>query len=555
MLFIAPQSYTVERSLRSVFDGTNCKTMKVGLHQCIWSEIYTHIALADGHALVAGKAFIDDAPLINCTEVTSQELDHRINNAVGFFTVVTVTNETVSVSASLYRNGDIFYWNHQGRFFFSDSLDLVRATCGPQPLNKAYLRDFALDQLTAGPATALENINQVELGTKITLGPDGLTRRSLCNVPQPSDAPYTDLIAGNLRRFAADHDSVIIKFSGGIDSSLILAVANQELTDFHALHVVTPEESDSTEIDIATQAAAQLNCDFSVLHSTLPITLPRSSFKGSKTATSPFDIYPFSPDPTDRSSVFEEQVEALGLQNTLFISGQGGDNVFIQNPPSSVICQAFRTHGPAASLRELLRYRQLKNMSLREALGKAISGDEPFIEGADQLTDQTPTPRHLMLNEHEPLSPKFYHINSILDGLHQHETYWELGIASLHPLLLQDVVAKMLIVDVRDSYTHQFDRIQERSALFDAFKAEIAWRRSKKASSGVVFQFLRNNRTLIKATLLNKEVCQSLEIDPEWLAQQIDYNATVALTSTFGLIINLLRLQIFCDQKSEIIQI
>ncbi|WP_349963181.1 asparagine synthase-related protein [Rhizobium sp. ZPR3] len=547
MLFIAPTSHPSLHSLEVQTATRPCTEYNNGRSTFYFDSEYDVLNLSDGIALVSGTGYVGDRQMTACTSTC--ELSTFLKEAVGFFTVISISPDSFEVTTSLYRHKDIFYWRDEDHWLLADTLTPFDTTIGRRGLNAAYARDFVLDTLASGQETLFDGVYQVEIGSTVTFNDSGGVERTLGNFPSRPKQELAQEIISNIRRFSHAKDRVIVRFSGGIDSSLILAAAKEALGSCEAVHTIIPEESQNTEVEIAQKVAQDLGCDLRVLHSEYRLSAVRRRFYGSKSVTSPFDVYPFSHDTTDRSAAFLEGFEESVTDRTLFLSGQGGDNVFMQNPTPYIVKDAL-VHGPFAFVQEAIKFSRLKNVPLFDVIKRAFAKETASSEFVERLIEVPSTRPHLALEKHSRNTAKYYHLRSILEALQQYETSREFGVTSLHPLLFQNIVSSALDIKPSDLYSERFDRMPQRQLLHSRYKLDVAWRRTKKAATSAVFMYFMNNKNLIHDTLVNGVIAPALNVDPTWLQKEIEYNGTVAITDYFAMFYNMLRLEIFCRQHS-----
>jgi hypothetical protein len=550
MLIIAPHNCFRGQSWKGHSAGGAHLFLQNDAFSFSFDDSFVLLGLSDAQAVVSGRAFSAGQPIEALQDLRSQQLIEHLREAVGFYTVVIIWGSSFTVITSLYRHKDIFYWHWQGQWIVTDDLAAIDATIGPRTLNVRYLRDFVLDDIASGPETIFEGVSQVELGTAVTFSSGRNPDRVIANLPCRPRQGLIDVLIENIKLFGAGMERVIVRFSGGLDSSMILAVTKEALLACEALHIILPEEQQNSELEAAVEVAAQLQCDLGILNSEYRLSERRETFSGTRQVRSPFDVYPYSKNATDRSDAFLEGFTRDTLGRTLFLSGQGGDNVFLQNPSPRVVRDALIEHGPVGFIHEALKYSRLKSLSFLSVLQKAFAKEEVGADYGRSMVRAPRTEPHLMLRELRKKSAKYQHRRSILEALHQYETGMEFGVMSLHPLLLQNVISIALTFDPRDLYSERYDRIVQRQQLFDRYKLDVAWRRTKKGATSAVFLFLMNNKDSIRHILLNGVVAPALQIDEEWLQEEITYNGTVALNDNFTLIFNMLRLEIFCRQHA-----
>jgi hypothetical protein len=523
-----------------------------GINEEIKNEIYTcwygvefrQYRLENGSCLlISGNIFgLSDTYFSGKSEET---VENTLKEAVGYFIAVILNNDSFSICSSLYRFEDIFYWNDEAGWWICSDLALLPHLNKTAGLSTSFLRDFALDHISFGKATAFDGIYQVEIGAYLTFAGGGLLTKKVGNYPTIAENDFVEITTNNLRYLAARETPAILAFSGGLDSSLVLGSARAAHLPVSALHVIGLEDSSSTEIDFAYQAAHEFGVEMKVLHSKFGLAGVRDYFEFSRNVSSPYDVYPFSLDATDRKMMYHEQLDFLGLQDAIFLSGQGGDSVFLQNPEPVLLKTLLKQRRLISFFRETFKLSSMRNTPIFETLREAFCFDGSYVDGAQNMLRTSASPSHFLLEGNDLTKERFYHIRGILEALYAHERPSEAGMLTLHPLLFQNVVSKAISVPIEASYSKQYDRILERQALYDRFGVSVSWRRSKRSASNAIFLFLKYNTEAIVRTLCGGIVAAKLEIDDGWLRQQIVYNSTVGLTPSIGLLINLLRLEIF----------
>ncbi|MBP2568752.1 asparagine synthase-related protein [Agrobacterium tumefaciens] len=548
MLVIVPHAYRdlVAARMNGTIPKTSAHIVNDG-HTFYFDGCFVSIPLNNGTALFSAPSIMRHVTA-GKENLLAGDFISSLQNAVGPFLAVVVTDTEFSIVSSLYRHRDVFYWNYEEQWCATDDLSVVETLSDRRSLNVSFARDFVLDTLACGPETMFEGLHQVELGTSHTFTLEGGVRRKLINLPAPPQADLAEVLIENISHFAAGKERVIVRFSGGLDSSLILAATMEAIGSCEALHTIIPEDSQHTELDIAEDVARNLGCKLNVLRSSYRLSDARKEFRGTRTVSSPFDVYPFSRDATDRSGAFLEGFSTEDKDRAIFLSGQGGDNVFMQNPPLAIVKDALFEHGPIAFGRETIKLSRLKSISIFEILHRAFSRNTSQVQ--KRIVDARPTKPHLLIENLSSTSARYQYLRSIFEALQQYETFDEFGVASIHPLLLQNMVALAINIDIRSLYSARYDRMPQRKQLHSRYNLDVSWRRTKKSATGAVFLYFMNNRDVIRDTLLDGIVAPALAIDRRWLQNTIDYNGTVAITDDFALVYNLLRLEIFCQQHA-----
>jgi hypothetical protein len=148
-------------------------------------------------------------------------------------------------------------------------------------------------------------------------------------------------------------------------------------------------------------------------------------------------------------------------------------------------------------------------------------------------------------------SAKFDHLQSILTGLYQLKPNDGAQFRVIHPLFMQNILAGVMDEPVNRMFTADYDRIQMREAFARSSASPVAWRRTKRSSSGLVFAFFRNNEELLKSFLRGGLIASALNIENNWIDGQITKNASTVTTDEAGILLNILRLEIFARSYAK----
>lgn len=145
-------------------------------------------------------------------------------------------------------------------------------------------------------------------------------------------------------------------------------------------------------------------------------------------------------------------------------------------------------------------------------------------------------------------SAKYNYIHGVLTGLYNVKSTRNDGYKILHPLYFQNIVFNIINNSVCDMFNEEHDRLIIREQFYRQSQSEVAWRKTKRSSSGALFIFLNNNRELIYDYLLNGYVVDTLKINKNWLDEEISQNTMVGITNNCGVLMNILQLEIYYRQ-------
>jgi len=226
--------------------------------------------------------------------------------------------------------------------------------------------------------------------------------------------------------------------------------------------------------------------------------------------------------------------------------------VFIQNPSPYVGFDGYQENGVKGFWLSVKNYCLLKGASFPATLlrnihvtflGGRVHSHLPCIFDHRNLFASRDT--HVLLEKLHPKSAKFTHVRSVLTGLYQLKPNDNADYRILHPLFLQNILAAVLYEPVSSFFDGVHDRIFIRTAFAESSGYSAAWRRTKRPSSGLVFEFFHNNEELLKNFLGTGITVRASGVDRDWIDHEVSLNAKSSLTENVGLLLNFLRLEIF----------
>ncbi|PLP97916.1 asparagine synthase-related protein [Cupriavidus pauculus] len=527
-----------------------------GQFTCLLASRYESWMLGDVLLVYTGRAMCGMKEMRPRSYGDLGTLLEDLREAVGFFTVFVIERTRIRVISSLYRHVDVLYAKDNGEIVISSQLAALLAIIGPRPVNARFMWEFANDDSQFGGDTFFDGVHQVPLGEAVTLDRWAAPRRRAWNIPAPCRVDFIEVLRQNILAYAGGEEQIIVQFSGGLDSSLVLHVAQQVTSRCVAQHLLSIDDP-ASEVEIARHVAGEFGVRFEVHTSPIRFAVPRSSFGLARAVSTPFDIHPLSPDPGDRNFAYDEQLRAVGMDRGFILTGEGGDYVFLQHPAPYVGWDGYLDRGWRGALVALKEYSQLKASPFLPLLGHnlrhALLGAPAKSGRVGRRPAGEPCPPHALLTCAAKRSAKFAHLQGVLMGLHQMKPNDDDTFRVIHPLFLQNILAGVIGEPVNRMFSADFDRIQIRRALARSSKSTAAWRRTKRPSSGLVFAFFRNNEALLKRLLCDGRVASTLSIDADWIRHRITENANLRTTEDVGTLLNMQRLEIFGQSHAKYI--
>ncbi|MHC2580673.1 hypothetical protein ACVI1J_007172 [Bradyrhizobium diazoefficiens] len=461
--------------------------------------------------------------------------------AVGHFTSIQVGPEGLEVTRSLCRSTDVFHTIFENTPIVCSELSVLVAVRGGfdrQRLDVGHCRDFVGYRQGFGGRTAFEHIGEVMLGERITLDRNGAVFAQFVNRPFVSDADIVDTLTSTLAVFTEPFDKPVLMFSGGLDSSALLWALRSNGTNVLALHVESHASLKESEYREAVAVALDIGCE-------VTRSVPDHDDHGEA----------FQLDPRVRSSS-PHDVPLLGSGKSstllpeeagLIVTGHGGDHVFVQNPENNVAFSSLRGGDLVGFLQVVRKLSRLKGRDsygiIRDNLGLLLSRRVASRSVPEWLPvgKSNGGTEHYLLRGLDPRSAKYAHLWTILLALHASRPRRG-GNVLLNPFLLQNIIGHVLDRPVEDMFSESHDRIMLREPIYARAGKAFAWRRTKRASSTLMFEALSQSGTRLIKAFSDSSLVAALGIERSALIADVRYNCTVGLSPTFKHIINLYKI-------------
>lgn len=511
-------------------------------------------------ALLHGRPIVGSS-IFELSEFRSLEAAfHRLDVAVGNFTCIGISEEKLQICTSFYSDLDVFYAaKTDGGVVVSSALQDAIAFLGTVTLNLGYCADFMAQNNEFGPATFAKEVLKMELGSKL-LRKRGSTefRTEPFNLPTEKKEDFFAACVETLGAYLGNEKRVVLQFSGGLDSSFLLAALRETGIGFHALHFILADEQRSPEVDVAISAAKELGIHLTIATGRTSYTFQRNDFALQTAVNSPYHVILLSDQMSNRDTFFNDQLAALALPDALFVTGHGGDDVFVQFPNRGIGFDGFKRAGLPGLVRDLAKLSTLKRQvfwrDLLSALGSLGAKDGGMPDHAPDwmlAMERQAGNKHYLLRDKDPRSAKYRHLRGILAGHSEGPIVPDGHFRTIHPMLFQNIVAGVITQPVHTLFSESHDRVLLRENLALHSPISTAWRRTKRSSSDFGFNFLSNNQDKILETISDGPLPELLGLDLGWLTRETRHNANVGMNDHYHFILDALALSAFLKPFSD----
>lgn len=474
-----------------------------------------------------------------------------LKKTIGAYTVLILHESKVKIFQSLYRNIDLFYKIENQNIVISSE---IKYLINNPKINLDYCYRYLIGENIFGLDTPFTDVKCIPQGEFLEFESFVLKKREIIGFTEIKNINFVDEISKVIKIFTNnDNNPIYVYFSGGLDSSVILyssLILNKNVKPVHLL----PTEKNSSELDIALKVASEFNRELTVLNH--PDCLySRKSFQPKKVINNINMLNVLDSDFGDVNEINFNILSGNSLPHGLTISGHGGDFIFLQNPPIEIGFDSLKDKGLLKFIKKTGQYSVLKKIRYSEVLYKNFLNF--FNKNLRLKVKHTESPKfiesgiidkHSLLKEISSNTAKYQYIQGILTALYSIKGLNDTKYPILHPMCMQNIIFNIINNPVYEMFNADYDRIVLRSQFFEKSKSNIAWRKTKRSSSGAMFIFFNNNKELVKEYLLNGNVVDFLEIDKDWLYDQININSNISITNDCEFLLKLLNLEVFFKQ-------
>jgi len=504
---------------------------------------------------LVGKVFSKS----NYNPLTEEDLISTSSNKTfvdkywGNYILINIDNQKNEINILRDPVGQLpfFYLKLSDRsIIFSSEINILYDALDLKPcFNWKYLSAYLLHGNFTTKETPFSEILELPHGCQLTISASTINEELIWNPLdycsnyagiEDTKSKIVNTITEVIKSWTSNSNGIFVDFSGGLDSSSLLFCLKQipkKQQHLKAVNFFSPKVQSSDERIYARKIANEVGVDLIEFDTSihLPLSPPkRINFKPNKPAMCMTHI----------KSQQEIRNLAKEYKNTCFMSGHGGDHIFLCPPPTESLCDFLIEKGlkgfgsetkeiamiyrkpllPLAkeTLKALFSYMTSKHKVSRQKYDfqKAPWFKKEMFKIADKISLH---PFYNHAKTTKILPGKFRHIDIIYDGLatitddvvnHNNPVFY--------PLFSQPLLELALSIPTYESYSQGYNRYPFRSAISKHFKTNSVWRKDKGETSGVFQMGLKKNKKRIMELCLEGRVAQEKLIDKDLLYKNIN---------------------------------
>jgi len=506
-------------------------------------------------ALLIGKVFNKR----NYGAITIKELEreveasneHFVKKYWGNYISIKLHDETVKILRDPVGQFPFFYMKlDSGECLFASEMEILIDIIKKPGFNWKYFSSYVIHGFITTEETAFDGIYELPHGCQMAYDfKTCITKTSVVWNPLDYIGGYrntksaiddiVNITSNVIEKWTAGFEVVSLDFSGGTDSTGILFLLNKILhrnQELKLINMFHPEVLSSDERKYAYEIAKGLGIDL-------------IEFDHSKSLPydSDYSILSFKPNwPTSLLSYLKINNDISFMlngnknKNIIYMSGHGGDHIFLCPPPITSLCDYLIEQGAKGfntkvnEIYEIFRKPLLPIISdmakgfiiyylysSYEPSAYAINAHKkaPWFNENVLLLEKQIRYHPFFYNEKttKSLPGKFGLIDAIYSGLSTIKSdIRDYGVNPVFfPLFSQPLLELALSIPTYDTYRNGYNRYPFRKAISDTFKTNAVWRRDKGETSGISQRGLKKNEkrifdlclegNMVKQGLLNKD--------------------------------------------------
>jgi len=505
-------------------------------------------------ALLVGKVFSKNS----YEAITEEELEQQseipnqlfVKKYWGNYLYVKVKDKIATILRDPVGQFPLFYTKlNSGEYLFSSEIEILINMMENKPgFNWKYFSSYMLHSFITTEQTAFDGIYELPHGCQLSFNCVNKTmERSVVwnpldyfqgyKDPENAQNNIIDITSNVIKSWTRDAEVVSLDFSGGTDSTGLLFLLNKVLSgnqEIKLINMFHPDVSSSDERKYACATAKGLGLNLIEFdHSE---SLPYDSFD---------KAILFKPNWPTSCLTYSKVQDDVGLllkgnRNIIYMSGHGGDHIFMCPPPVASLCDYLIEHGRDGFNTKLKEISTMFRKPLFPILQEMIKGfifyylyshynrsayavdngkKAPWFNKEVFLLEKQVRYHPFFYEENttKSLPGKFGLIDVIYNGLSTIKTDIRDGGTNpvFYPLFSQPLLELVLSIPTYESYRDGYNRYMFRKAISDTFKTNDVWRKDKGETSGITQRGLKKNEKLIldlclegkmvKQGLINKE--------------------------------------------------
>ncbi|MGR9079692.1 asparagine synthase-related protein (plasmid) [Rhizobium leguminosarum] len=482
------------------------------------------ICAGDGRLQVQKLSFTkkDDALAFNTADIQGESTGASIG----------VTDQRIVITNAFGSDARVYIHSDEGGISIYSSLSDVMARHRPGISADTLLKD-CLGVVEYEFGTLLENVSTLPAGSTVEIHPDGGNIRLIYSADAFSDDveerdDIAETFEATVESLIRNIEQPIVQLSGGTDSTAILLAARAVKNPKNILAVTwyDPNGSAHQDLQYSQNLCSRLGIRQEVItvDPGLLLSVPNAVELPPRVSTS----MAFAEFLNYKFDLLKEKTSAKDI---CVLNGHGGDHLFFDPLPSSVLIDAFGQNGIAYALRKAREYSRLYSISFPQILGSLFRS-----VARRQYSNGYPLPfkRDLQMissigrgetsSRNNRIPAKEQHIRTIRRAVYENSLSItpQHGVRVRHPFTEGRFLAACSRFPVHELFNEKHTRLPFRESLLRRYNDTAILRSDKGQITSAFQRSLKLKRKWIADLILNGVLARSGFLEEQAILNMID---------------------------------
>ncbi|QHP80218.1 hypothetical protein EO763_09930 [Pectobacterium odoriferum] len=512
------------------FIKDNCQSISIGNE----SFLLFGIAQKNNNPLKISDYVFTNNPLSN--------IEKDLKSCNGYFCFIHIS-DSVSIYTSLYCCMEIFYFVSDGECIITSDYRMLIQSSKSTEIDINYCNHFINNKDGLTDLTFYKKLKKVHSGTVYKFNKNGGIEINSF-FPEKTSLSITDIIKEAVEIISKKHSDINLFLSGGLDSTVLFLSLKESEIDFTCYNIAPYEKE--KEIDSEIEDVKYLCNKYNVSNYILSnnISIVSNPFNKDSNINSPNYIKINEIETINNNEYIKKSASPLSL----FISGHGGDSVFVQNPSSRIVKDCILRLKPFLALIKARELSMLKGRSLFEIFAHAFSrtGDtNPSPVWIDELPIINDCIHPWIKNENKN-TIRYQYIKDLIILISGSQFLSHNSSSCIYPYLFNKTISYQLNFPYELTFNRYFDRANIREEAMSKYNCSLLYKKKKRSSSVLLFSLMVKNVKFFKEILYeNKDFLDKINVNYDSLIESIDYNSKISIQHDHYNILRLIKLTLY----------
>lgn len=443
---------------------------------------------------------------------TYESCREELKDSDGYFLLASINKNRVLCCRSLYRNYDVYYWKSGKEFIITTDIRMITSILQTQSINREFLSLFINSDFAASYISPVNGIMKLEGGCELHYEDDEFKVTKFVSI-EKFKGNYLETMSGLLKGISKNRD-VYLHYSGGLDSTMILLLLKNSNVKFEAIHHDTYSFESDSEKKHAINICKKYGVNLHIVKPSLEY------YNGTCKASHPIDCSILNTSFTSDTFSYDK----LDRNKALFLDGQGGDSLFVQNPSEKIGYDLFKKGKVFSAYGKLSDLSLLKNLKFSKLLYEN-SLNLIYKNKKNNSSHLCHTfSRHL-----DNRSSEFDYHNDVINMMETRPTVGFTKHTSFSPILSLSSVSNFMSFEYQKNFSDEYDRLVIRNMLYNKFSEPAVFEKKKRSSVNMIYQMIRMQKKYIANAIENSNIPELVGLDKDTLRTALEYNSSVRL--------------------------